>query len=401
MKAHVISLGCPKNLCDSEVIMGNLVSLGYTLTPKQKEADVIVINTCSFLKSAREESILTINKAIKAKKKGAKVYIAGCLPKLKNNLALSHKIDGIIDSVDIFNPHTPHVKATNPWTAYVKISEGCNNNCSYCLIPAIRGNLILKETKDILKEVETLAKKGVKEIIFVAQDTTAHKEFIKILERTAKIQGIRWIRIMYTHPAHISVQLIKTIAKEPKICKYIDLPMQHICDKILKKMKRGVSSLYMKRLIKKLRDAIPDIIIRTSFIVGFPGETKSEFKKLVEFIRKTKFERIGVFEYSREEGTPAAKLRGQVPGKVRKERFHELMTLQNQISKELNNQLIGKIFDVLIEKKCKNFCIGRSYMDAPEIDGSVKIYNANLKLGEFVRGKIIKASAYDLVACLT
>src|SRR3989339_1433196 len=399
MKACVISLGCPKNLTDSEVLMGQLSCGGYEIITDHKKADLIVVNTCAFLQAAREESIATIKDAIKDKKPGAKVYVAGCLPKLHSRLRL--KIDGIIDSVDIFDSHTPRIKATNPWTAYVKISEGCNNRCSYCLIPKIRGPLKNRKVADILKETRELSKKGVKEIIFVAQDTSAHPKFEEILRKTAKIKDIKWIRIMYTHPKHLSKNLIKTIEKEAKICKYIDLPIQHICDNILKKMRRGVSSSDVQGLIETLRNEIKGLVLRTSLIVGFPGEKEGEFLKLADFIKKMQFERLGIFKYSKEEGTSAAKLRGQIPEKVKELSFHKLMALQNQISKGLNKKLIGKTFEVLIEKIGKNFCIGRTYMDAPDIDGSVKIFNPNLKLGRFVKAKIVKASAYDLEAVLT
>src|SRR3989339_374032 len=293
MKAHIISLGCPKNLCDTEVIMGELVCAGYSITQNLKDADIIVINTCAFLRSARDESFAIIKKAIKNKKHKAKIYVAGCLPKIKNEknrLNKLSKLNGIINSDDIFDSHSPRIKATNPWTAYIKISEGCNNRCSYCLIPKIRGPLKNRKVADILKETRELSKKGEKE---------------------------------------------------------------------------------------------------------------GEFLKLADFIKKMQFERLGIFKYSKEEGTSAAKLRGQIPEKVKEFRFHKLMALQNQISKGLNKKLIGKTFEVLIEKIGKNFCIGRTYMDAPDIDGSVKIFNPNLKLGRFVKAKIVKASAYDLEAVLT
>ena len=330
--------------------------------------------------------------------------MAGCLPKIKNEknrLNKLSKLNGIINSDDIFDSHSPRIKATNPWTAYIKISEGCNNRCSYCLIPKIRGPLKNRKVADILKETRELSKKGVKEIIFVAQDTSAHPKFEEILRKTAKIKDIKWIRIMYTHPKHLSKNLIKTIEKEAKICKYIDLPIQHICDNILKKMRRGVSSSDVQGLIETLRNEIKGLVLRTSLIVGFPGEKEGEFLKLADFIKKMQFERLGIFKYSKEEGTSAAKLRGQIPEKVKEFRFHKLMALQNQISKGLNKKLIGKTFEVLIEKIGKNFCIGRTYMDAPDIDGSVKIFNPNLKLGRFVKAKIVKASAYDLEAVLT
>lgn len=412
MKACIISLGCPKNLTDSEVLMGKLACAGYSFTDKIKDADLVVINTCAFLKSARDESISTIKKISKQRKKGAKIYIAGCLPEYYKNQvkepsrrsvgtgSVEKLSDGIIDSIDLFDSHSPRIKATNPWTAYVKISEGCNNHCSYCLIPKIRGKLKNRPIKDILSEVKALAKRGVKEIIYVAQDTTAYPYFPALLHKTTNIKGLRWIRVMYAHPAHITDKLINTIASHGKICKYIDLPVQHICDKILKSMKRGVTASQIINIIDKLRRK--KIAIRTSLIVGYPGETEEDFNNLVDFVRKVKFERLGVFKYSREEGTPAYNMRGQVPEKVKNYRFHKLMALQKKISGELNKKLIGKVLDVLIEKIGSEIASGRTYMDAPEIDGSVKLnFNSRLARGKFVKATVTRANAYDLAACIT
>lgn len=405
MKACIVSLGCPKNLTDTEVIMGKLACSGYTLIAKPKYADIIIVNTCAFLKSAREESLATIKHLKMIKKKNAKIYVAGCLPKYLGKVKRGSGYTDIrgIESIGLFDSHTPRIKATNPWTAYVKISEGCNNKCAYCLIPAIRGKLKARPVNDILNEAKELAARGVKEIIYVAQDTTAHPDFAALLSKTANIKKIKWIRVMYTHPAHITDDIISTIAKAKKVCKYIDLPIQHICDNILMKMRRNISRLEVFDLIDKLRRKIRNLTIRTSLIVGFPGETEKDFVGLVDFIKKVRFERLGVFKFSREEGTPAAKMRGQVPDNVKEKRFGKLMSLQKQISRELNKKLVGKIFEVLIENCGKNACIGRTYMDAPEIDGSVKIYNnTRLKPGDFVRARVTKASAYDLEAvCIT
>lgn len=402
MKACIVSLGCPKNLTDTEVIMGKLACAGYTLITEPKYADIIIVNTCAFLKSARDESLATIKHLKKFKKKNAKVYVAGCLPKHFKNLRLKAAVN-IIDSIGLFDSHTPRVKATNRWTAYVKISEGCNNKCAYCLIPAIRGKLKVRPVNDILNEARELAARGVREIIYVAQDTTAHPDFAALLHNTAKIKKIKWIRVMYTHPAHITDDIISAIAKEKKVCKYIDLPIQHICDNILMRMRRNISRLEVFDLIDKLRRNVRGIAIRTSLIAGFPGETEKDFIDLVNFARKVRFERLGVFKFSREEGTPAYKMRGQVPESIKEKRFHKLMSLQKQISRELNKKLVGKIFEVLIENCGRNVCVGRTYMDAPEIDGSVKIYNnTRLKPGDFVRARVTKASAYDLEAvCIT
>ena len=387
MKACVISLGCPKNLCDSEVLMGKLVAAGCQLTTKEKAADLFIVNTCAFLKSAREEALQTIKSLRKYRKK---IYMAGCLPKF--NREVHSQVDGLIDSLGLHPYSAPRIHATPPWTAYVKIAEGCDNRCSYCLIPQIRGRLKTRKVIDILKEVKNLAKRGVKEIIFVAQDTTAHPQFADILRKTAGVKGIRWIRILYAHPAHLTDKIIKIIKTERKIVKYLDLPIQHICDRILGLMNRSRLSGYeILNLILKLRREIPEIKLRTSLIVGFPGETREEFEKLVDLIKCFKFDRLGVFEYSRERGTPAAKMRGQVPEKVKRFRFHKLMTIQNRISRELNHRMIGKTIEVLTEGPNR----GRTAFDAPQIDGSVKI-NKKVKPGEFVKVKVTGARAYEL-----
>ena len=401
MKAAIISLGCPKNLTDSEVLMGKLSCSGYEIIEDPKKADLIVINTCAFLKASRDEAYSVIKQANKIKKKDAKIYIAGCLPKLlgkQANTLTSQQADGIIESIDLFDSHTPRIKATNPWTAFVKVSEGCNNRCAYCLIPTIRGRLKNRPIEDIIEEVKSLANRGVKEIIYVAQDTTAHPDFPALLHKTALIDGIHWIRAMYTHPAHVTTELINVMQNDEKVVKYIDLPIQHICDKILKGMKRKVFRKDIINLIGNLRTKIPGLTIRTSIIVGFPGETKKDFDELVDFLEGVKLERLGVFKFSREEGTPASKMRGQVPEKVKNSRFHKLMALQKRISRERNKKMVGSVIEVLIERQLSGYSIGRASFDAPEIDGSVKVLGSAHKVGEFVSARVTKALDYDLVA---
>lgn len=389
MKACVISLGCPKNLCDSEVLMGKLVSAGYELTTKEKEADLFIVNTCAFLKSARDESLQTIQALKKYKKK---IYVAGCLPKWNREVHSRARADGVIDSLGLHSCREPRIKATPSWTAYVKIAEGCNNHCSYCLIPKIRGKLKLRPVADILTEVKQLSQKGVKEVIFIAQDTTTHPQLAQILRRSAHIRGLRWIRLMYAHPAHLTDKVIKAIKTETKIVKYLDLPLQHINDRILSGMNRHISQARILKLISKIRREIPKIAIRTSFIVGFPGETDSEFEELLDFIKEVRFERLGAFIFSREKGTPAAKKRGQVPEKVKRFRLHRLLTLQKRIAKELNLKLVNQTLEVLYEGRGR----GRTSYDAPELDGSVKM-SGKYRPGEFAKVKIAAASAYDLV----
>ena len=416
MKAHIVSLGCPKNLTDSEVLMGQLVSEGYSITNDPSEAEMIVVNTCAFLKSAREESLSVINEMAAWKNIGKcqKLYVAGCLPKYSNKPLKD--VDEFIDSIDLYSCKIPRVKATRPWTAYVKIAEGCNNRCTYCLIPSIRGKLRTRKVSDILSEVKNLAKNGVKEVIYVAQDTTAHPKFVELLKKTAKIKGIRWIRIMYTHPKHISAKLIETIAKEKKIVKYIDMPIQHASDKILKAMGRkypptsSFGSLRSLRtslgagdrntieiLLKCLRDKVSGIAIRTSLIVGFPGETEKDFNELVDLVKTAKFDRLGVFPYSREDKTPAGKMNGQVSEKVKKSRVDKLMKIQAGISLNKNRSFIGKKMEVIIEGKKGKYFVGRTYRDAPEIDGNALLRSDNKKTyGDVVNLYVTAANIYDL-----
>ena len=402
MKAYFVSLGCPKNLTDSEVLMGQFSSGGHQITLNPKEADIIVVNTCAFLKEARDEAASVIKDMAKWKKKGKcrQLFVAGCLPEYARVQGTGYReqgVDGIIDSINLYDCGVPRIKGTQPWYAYVKVSEGCNNNCSYCLIPKIRGRLRHRSVQDILKEVKGLVKRGVKEIIYIAQDTTAYPDLPKLLKLTAKIKGIHWIRIMYAHPAHLSDNVIKVMAKEKKIVKYIDLPVQHSEDKILGLMGRKYGRNKVELLLKNLRSKIPGIAIRTSVIVGFPGETKEAFENLKDFIKEAKFDRLGVFPYSREKGTLAYKMKGQVPDRTKKKRAAELMKIQSKISKEVNQRFVGKNLDVLVEDIKGSSVTGRTYRDAPEIDGKAKI-QGKIKVdpGVILRTKIISSSLYDL-----
>ncbi|MBU0502600.1 MAG: radical SAM protein, partial [Candidatus Margulisbacteria bacterium] len=285
MKAYIISLGCPKNLVDTESLMSLLKAEGYSFTPNPKEADLILVNTCAFIQSAKEEAVNTILEMAKYKKTGKckQLIVAGCLSQ-----RYKKELPKLLPEVDAFIGTPWKFKAqakaqVSPWTAYVKISEGCNNRCSYCTIPDIRGPLRHRSQTDILKEIKSLVQKGVREIIFIAQDTTAYPKFHLLLKKAAKIKGVRWIRILYAHPAHLTDQVIETIASEPKIVKYLDLPIQHVSDKILKEMNRHYGRSDLEKLISKIRRRIPKIALRTSVIVGFPGESELEFKELFDF----------------------------------------------------------------------------------------------------------------------
>src|SRR3989339_357835 len=363
MKVHIISLGCPKNLTDTEVIMGKLVSSGYEITLNPKEADIIIINTCAFLKSARDEVKQTVKEMRKHKKE---IYLAGCFPKLLPKVKLPG-VKGTINSLGLFDYHTPRVKATPPWFAYVKIAEGCNNKCTYCLIPKIRGRLKVRPVHDILSEVKLLVKKGVKEIIYVAQDTTAHPKLVEIM------------------------------AQEKKIVKYLDLPIQHVCDKILTRMNRRYTRQDLEKLIAKIRGRIPKIALRTSVIVGFPGENEADFAELFDFIKLIKFDKLGVFGYCREKGTPAYYKRGQVAAQAKKSRVEKLMGLQARISKGKNKKLLGKTLETIIE----GTGVGRTYRDAPEIDGQVFFSDPKSTTpGKIVRTHITGARVHDLIGAL-
>ncbi len=412
MKAYIASLGCPKNLTDTEVLMSKLAQEGYSFTNKPSEADLILVNTCAFLQSAKQESIDAILKLAKYKGWGTRdggrgkckyLIVAGCLPQ-----RYKHELPKLLPEVDAFIG-TPRrfpeekdkekvIKATPPWYAYVKIAEGCSNRCAYCAVPMIRGPLRIRSVKNILNEVKLLARAGVKEIIYVAQDTTAHPRFADLLTKTARIKGVCWIRVMYAHPAHVTDKLLEVMAKEKKIVKYLDLPIQHAHDKILKEMKRRYARPELENLIHRIRRR--KIALRTSVIAGFPGEGEAEFEELLDFIRKVKFEKLGVFTYSREEGTPASKMRGQVSEKKKIERFHKLMRAQARISKENNNKMIGRTLDTMIERRVRGGFAGRSSLDAPEIDGSVLVRSKrSLKPGEIVSVRIIGAGTYDLIGC--
>ncbi|MFH1576713.1 MAG: 30S ribosomal protein S12 methylthiotransferase RimO [Candidatus Margulisiibacteriota bacterium] len=416
MKAYIVSLGCPKNLTDTEVLMSKLASEGYSFTDDPKEADLILVNTCAFLQAAKQEAIDTIKELAKYKGLGVRgqglgkcknLIVAGCLPQ-----RYKHEMPKLLPEVDAFigtpgkfakaQAQAQVVKATPPWFAYVKIAEGCNNRCAYCIVPAIRGPLRIRLMKDILNEVKLLAATGVKEIIYVAQDTAAYPNFPALLQKTARIKGVRWIRILYAHPAHVTDKLIEVIAKEKKIVKYLDLPIQHCHDKILKLMRRRYERPALENLIAKIRRRIPRIALRTSVIVGFPGEGEAEFEALLAFIKKVKFDRLGVFTYSQEPGTPASKMRGQVSEQKKQQRFHRLMRAQSRICRGSNKKMIGTTLATIIERSVRHGFIGRTFRDAPDIDGTVFVRSTkSLSPGELVSVRIIGARTYDLIGCLT
>ncbi len=432
MKVSLISLGCPKNLVDSEIILGSLAKANFTLTSDWKNSDVVIINTCAFLKSAVAEAEKYINKALSYKKNGKikKIIIAGCLPqRFKTDLLEKFPdIDGVVgidNLIDIsklcvskvpqikvtetpkhiYNNLAPRLLTTNHY-AYLKIADGCDNFCSYCLIPSIRGRFRSRKIDDIIKEAKQLARNSVKELVLIAQDTTLYGEDIyhksslaRLLKNLVKIKNIEWIRILYTHPAHWTDELIGVFQENPKICRYVDLPLQQISNNMLKMMNRPYDRKAVEKLLTNLRK-IPDLAIRTSFIVGFPGETNIDFAELLDFIKKQKFAHLGCFKYSREPGTVAYNLPNQIPEKIKKERYNAIMKAQQKISLKRMKRFVGKRAKVIVDNKSNNKqydYIGRTEFDAPEIDGVVYIKSETVKVGDFVDANITSAQPYALI----
>jgi ribosomal protein S12 methylthiotransferase len=441
MRIGIKSLGCPKNFVDTEVICGKLREKGYQISEKIDNSDIAIINTCSFIRDAVEESIEEILSLVKLKKEGKikHIIVTGCLPQRYKDdnfyqelpevdaflgvgdlLVVDNVIKRVLQGEQIYkvssepkflyNHNTPRTILTPQHYAYIKISEGCQNNCSYCLIPKIRGNHRSRRMEDIIEEVKLISKKqNLSEIILIGQDTTLYgidlygeyrlAELLKKLS-LLEINNLKWIRLLYTHPTHYNDELIEVIASYPKICAYLDLPLQHISDKILKRMNRPVEKNYVISLINKLRDRIPNLSLRTTFMVGFPGETDQNFEELLNFVKEFRFERLGAFVFSREEGTPAYDFPQQIPRRIKKERLKELMLTQQSISEEINSSYIGKVIEVLIDEiksgKAK-IAIGRTKGDAPEIDGKVVVRTDKAQVGKFVKVKVTKASEYDLV----
>ncbi len=444
MNVGFISLGCSKNLIDTEVTIGKFKNHNYKIVNNPKEADIIVVNTCGFIESAKEEAINTILEMAEYKKKRCKFLIAmGCLVqryydellkalpevdlflKIEDYNKMWDKIEGLIKQ----NKKSENLKkefkmtalpmfeekeyllrevATGNNYAYLKIGEGCSNMCTYCAIPYIRGLFVSRTMESILKEANKLAKCGIKEIIIIAQDTTKYgidiygKPMLSaLLKEICKIDGIKWVRFLYSYPEGITDELIKTVKEEEKICKYFDIPIQHISDNILKKMNRKTSKENIENLIEKIRKQIPEVVLRTSLIVGFPGENEKDFEELYEFVQKTKFDKLGVFKYSKEEGTPASNMPDQIHYKTKQARERKIMSLQKEISKEILQKNINKEMDVLIENQSFDgkFLIGRTANDVPEEDGVVYIKtNDKNMINKFVKCKITDVSNYDLIA---
>lgn len=453
IKVSLISLGCAKNLVDSEIMVGHLHQAGMSVIPDAEKADVVIVNTCSFIDSSKEESIGHIlevhqNKGMKKRRKEQKLIVAGCMSqRFSKDLSTSlHDevdafigldqltkvapiIEGIyakdrakgeapanfIEGKSVYIPDfdTPRFRLTPKHFAYMKIAEGCNHPCTFCIIPQIRGRHRSRTVASVVAEARQLVKEGVKELNLISQDTTFFgmdtweqrpnprtpvdstrgTALTTLLRELNAIEGDFWIRLLYTHPAHWSDELIHTIAECPKVARYIDIPLQHISDHMLGRMQRETSGDYIRDLIKRIRAGIPGIAIRTTFIVGFPGETEADVAELCQFIEETKFERLGVFRYSQEEGTRGAKMPDQIAPKVKEQRWHQLMALQQRIAGEVSKSYVGRTLKVLVEEPG----VARGEADAPDIDGRVYVPR-DLPVGEFVDVKITGFQDYDLLA---
>lgn len=442
MQVYFVSLGCDKNLVDSEYMLGLLRDAGHTLTEDEAEAEAIVINTCCFIHDAKEESIETILEAAAYKEEEAGncrvLIVTGCLAeRYRSEITESiPEVDAVLgtasfdeiaevlkkaetgEQTEVYKeltylplPETKRVNTTCGYTAYLKIADGCEKFCTYCVIPSIRGKYRSVPMERILAEAEQLAKDGAKELILVAQETTLYgvdlygkKMLPELLKKLCAIEGPEWIRLLYCYPEEITDELIAVMKEEKKICRYLDLPIQHASDTVLKRMGRRTTKKELVRLIKKLRRNLPGIVLRTSLITGFPGETEEEHKELLSFVEEVRFDRLGVFTYSKEENTPAAKMKGQVTAKEKRRRQKEIMKLQQQIAFENAEARIGKRYQALIEGKMPqdNVYLARTYMDAPNIDGYLFIESEeHYESGEFVKVKVTGAKGYDLVGVNT
>ena len=472
MKAGFVSLGCAKNLVDTEVMLGILRQNGIELTDEPQEAEIIIVNTCAFIQSATEEAITTALNMADYKQGGKckSLILAGCLVDRYRQQVLDEQqlMDGlpevdaflgsgawarVMDAVNeslagrrvifksdggvyydaasslpsdaannssenglpeygdknfLYEAKTPRLLTTPSYTAYVKIAEGCDHRCAFCAIPLIRGKFRSRPWEDIVREVEQLTSQGVKEINLVAQDTTFYgadlygkPSLAMLLKKLAKVEQVKWLRALYAYPHNFTDELMETIAAEPKICKYVDLPLQHADDAVLRRMRRPDSHQATTELIAKIRAKIPGVSLRTTFIVGFPGETEAEYGVLRDFLREQRFDKVGIFAYSREEDTPAYDMPDQIEEEVAQERYHELMSIQSKISEEVNQSLAGRELDVLVEGRDwreDNIAYGRSYREAPEVDGQIYIEGDSVSApGDIVRVKISQGFVYDMV----
>ncbi|MDO4392508.1 MAG: 30S ribosomal protein S12 methylthiotransferase RimO [Clostridium sp.] len=439
MKVGFVSLGCSKNLIDTEMMIGVFKNNGFTIVNNPQTADIIIINTCGFIEPAKEEAINTILEMAEYKKTGkCKILVAtGCLVE-----RYKEELEKALPEVDIFLKYSDYAEekgksaevfakvlkkiaenievekseldfmdrviTTGNNYAYLRIAEGCSNRCTYCAIPYIRGAFVSRKIEDILEEAEMLVKSGRKELILIAQDTSKYgvdiygkPQLAKLLTELCKIKDLKWIRFLYTYPEDITDELIEVVKKEDKICKYFDMPIQHISDRVLKRMNRKCTGESIRKVIEKLRKEIPNVIIRTTVMVGFPGETNEDFEELYDFIKETKFDKLGAFSYSKEDGTPASRLKEQIHPMTKKSRYNKIMQLQKELSKQNEQKLLGRELEILIEDMSfdKKYYVGRSYMDVPEIDGVAYIKNntdQNL-IGQYIKAKVVEVKDYDVI----
>lgn len=436
-KVSLVSLGCPKNLVDAEVMLGHLPSERFEIVTDEAAADIIIVNTCSFIKEAKEESVETILEVADHKKTGRcrLLVVSGCLPqRYREELAAElPEVDLFLGTADaprivelldahgrteaqvqavglpeyLYDHATPRVKSSPFYTTYVKIAEGCANHCSYCIIPQLRGTLRSRTIASVVEEVQRLVAEGVKEVNLIAQDVTAFGAerpegggLVELLRELVQIDGLQWLRLLYAYPDGINDELIELIAAEEKICNYLDIPLQHVDDDILAMMNRRVDGAGIRALLDRLRQRIPDITLRTSFIVGFPGETEEQFARLLEFVEEGHFERVGVFRYSREEGTAAAALAEQIPERVKSSRYRKLMKAQSRVSFRKNRLLVGRTEPVLVEgysEETELLLRGRSVRQAPDVDGQVYITAGQVEIGDIVPLRVTDSSEYDLI----
>lgn len=437
-RVHLVSLGCPKNRVDSEVMVGKLQEGPFQLVDEPDQADVIVVNTCSFIQPATEESIETVLEMARFKEEGScsKLVVTGCmvqrfgkslegeLPEVDHFLGTGeyHRISEVLKSRDAMAPksfvdvpmyiHDEMAPRVNSWashSAYLKISEGCNHRCTFCIIPQLRGKLRSRSIESLVVEAAKLSASGVRELNLVSQDSTAYgrdlygkPKLAELLRALAKVEGIDWIRIHYAYPIGLPDDLLKTIAEEPKVLPYLDMPLQHASGPMLKAMKRGVTRAGQERILARVRAAVPDIAVRTTFIVGFPGETEEDFAVLEDFVREQKFSRVGVFTYFQEEGTPAAELPNQVPEEVRELRQARLMQVQAEVSRQANEALVGEIVPVMLDGvsgESDLLLSGRLMTQAPEVDGQVFVTSVppGAKAGDVLPCRIVQAADHDLV----
>lgn len=428
---YFTTLGCSKNDVDTDIMRSMLENKKYNSVYSPEEADIIVVNTCGFIEAAKKESIDEILEMALYKENGARLLVSGCLAQRYPDELLEEipEIDGILGTGEIRNIEEyidmiesgKRPKATGNInsdyedvvyksevfaTEYVKIGEGCNNNCSYCIIPSLRGKNRSRSIESIKKEVEYLVENGAREIILIAQNTTDYGidnygeySLARLLDELEKIEDLKWIRVLYLYPDNFNEKLINSFKNNKKLLPYVDIPLQHVSDNVLKNMIRHTDSEHIKNLIFRLREEIPEIIIRTTFIVGFPGESQEDFNELLDFIKTARFDKLGVFTYSREEGTPASKMDNQIDEETKNSRYDAIMSSQESISEENLEKFIGKDLDIIVEEIYDEYLVGRSYADSPEIDGVTYIndYQEDVKLGDFLRVKIIDTFEYDMI----